>query len=110
LQKEPTRFSWEKSRLKPIHLPEGAKSAGELEGELVGGNLTVWTSALGTPFESRAEGKLLFFEDVGEPLYRVDRMIHQLAQAGQFRGVKAPLLGTFENCGDPVPPVLKSVP
>lgn len=81
-----------------------------LEGELVGGNLTVWASAIGTPFQCDARGKILFLEDVGEPPYRIDRTLSQLQLAGQFNGVQAIVLGTFERCEDAVPSVLKVKP
>lgn len=81
-----------------------------IEGELVGGNLTVWASALGTPFEAEARGKLLFFEDVGEAPYRIDRQLSQLSLSGRLDGVRALVLGTFERCEDAVPSVLRRRP
>lgn len=83
---------------------------GSFEAELTGGNLTVWASVLGTPFEGDARGKALFFEDVGEAPYRIERMLSQLRMAGRFEGVKAIVLGTFERCEDSAPPVLARRP
>lgn len=104
--KSAARAPWEKKALKFINgAPKGA-----IEAELTGGNLAVWTSLIGTPFAPQAKGKMLFLEDVDEPLYRIDRMLHQLAQAGAFKEVKAILLGNFLNCKDTVAKVLGEQP
>jgi muramoyltetrapeptide carboxypeptidase len=93
---------WEKKALKFI--TRAPKKT--IEAELVGGNLAVWTSLIGTPYAPLAKGKMLFLEDVDEPLYRIDRMLQQVAQAGGFKDVKAILLGNFLNCKDTVAKVL----
>jgi muramoyltetrapeptide carboxypeptidase len=46
-------------------------------------------------------GALLFIEDTGEVLYRIDRMLSQMKMAGIFDGLAGLLLGEFEGCGDP---------
>jgi muramoyltetrapeptide carboxypeptidase len=97
---------WEK---KPLKFINGAPKA-PIQAELTGGNLAVWTSLIGTPFAPQSKGKMLFLEDVDEPLYRIDRMLHQLAQAGAFKEVKAILLGNFLNCRDTVARVLAVEP
>lgn len=97
---------WEK---KPLKFINGAPKA-PIETELTGGNLAVWTSLIGTPFAPQSKGKMLFLEDVDEPLYRIDRMLHQLTQAGAFKEVKAILLGNFLNCRDTVARVLAVEP
>lgn len=68
------------------------------EGILLGGNLTVLASLAGTPWQPALEGCLLFLEDVGEPLYRIDRMLTSLIQSGMLRGCSGILLGSFYNC------------
>jgi muramoyltetrapeptide carboxypeptidase len=73
-----------------------------IEGELVGGTLTLWACLMGTPHAPNGRGKILFFEDVGEAWYRVDRMVTQLRQAGAFDGVRAIVLGDFKDCKDEV--------
>ncbi|MGE5612072.1 MAG: S66 peptidase family protein [Bacillota bacterium] len=78
-----------------------------LEGELVGGNLTLWACLAGTPYAPSAAGKILFFEEVGEPWYRIDRMITQIEQAGMLAGAQAILLGDFKDCRDETHRVLK---
>jgi muramoyltetrapeptide carboxypeptidase len=78
-----------------------------IQGELVGGNLTVWASMAGTPYAPSAAGKILFFEDVGEAWYRIDRMITQIEQAGMLAGAIAILLGDFKDCRDETHHVLR---
>jgi muramoyltetrapeptide carboxypeptidase len=81
-----------------------------IEGPLVGGNLTVWSTLLGTPYEPTVDGKIVFFEDTDEPLYRLDRMIQHVAAAEALRGARAIVLGNFQNCRDSVARVLKKMP
>lgn len=63
---------------------------GVTKGRLIGGNLTLFQSLLGTPFEPNTEGTIIFLEEVSEEPYDLDRMLHQLKMAGKFdhcRGV-----------------------
>lgn len=62
---------------------------------LWGGNLTVLTSLLGTPYFPQVTGGVLFLEDVGEHPYRVERMLTQLLHAGVLARQKAVILGQF---------------
>jgi muramoyltetrapeptide carboxypeptidase len=71
---------------------------GTAEGPLVGGNLSVLTRLLGTPFLAPLEGAVLLLEDVGERPYRLDRMWTHLALAGVFRQVRGIVLGDFTGC------------
>ena len=64
---------------------------------LWGGNLTVLTSLIGTPYFPQIKGGVLFLEDVGEHPYRVERMLTQLFQAGVLAQQKAVLIGQFTN-------------
>ncbi len=73
---------------------------GVAEAQVVGGNLSVLTRLLGTPFMPRLDGAILFFEDVTERPYRLDRMWHHLALAGAFRRIAGLALGTFTGCDD----------
>lgn len=68
---------------------------GRASGTLVGGNLTVLTSLCGTRFEPTLRRRILFLEDVGEPTYRLDRMLTQWRDAGWLRGLAGVLLGSF---------------
>ena len=68
---------------------------GRASGTLVGGNLSVLTALCGTRFAPKLRGRVLFLEDVGEPTYRIDRMLTQWRDAGWLRGLKGVLLGSF---------------
>ena len=57
-------------------------SKGIAQGELIGGNLTVFSQLVGTPYLPDMHGKLLFMEDINEEPYRIDRMLMQLKLAG----------------------------
>ena len=74
---------------------------GEATGRIVGGNLTMITATMGTPYEIDTKGKLLFLEDIGEAPYRVDRMLTQLDLAGKIDDAAGFILGDFKNCQAP---------
>ena len=76
---------------------------GSVEGILIGGNLSVLCSLLGTPYELDARGAILFLEDVSERPFRIDRMLNQLRLAGKLREARGVLLGAFTSCEDPNP-------
>jgi muramoyltetrapeptide carboxypeptidase len=97
---------WENCTLKFLCFPPSSP----IQAPLIGGNLTVWNALTGTPFQPDAKDCILFFEDVDESIYRLDRVLRQLLLAGSFRGVKAILLGNFMNCRDYSPSVLKTQP
>ena len=59
-----------------------AMHPGSAEGEVIGGCLSVLVATIGTPFEPRFDGRILFLEDTGEKAYRIDRMLVQLRQSG----------------------------
>ena len=65
------------------------------DGILWGGNLTVLTSLLGTPFFPKIKGGILFLEDVGEHPYRIERCLTQLLHAGVLDRQRAVLMGQF---------------
>jgi muramoyltetrapeptide carboxypeptidase len=69
-----------------------------VEAPMTGGNLTVMTSTIGTPYEVDIKGKILFIEDIGEEPYRIDRMINQLRLAGKFEDCVGVVLGDFNDC------------
>lgn len=73
---------------------------GTAEGPLVGGNLTMICHLAGTPFMPALDGCILFLEDRGEPLYRIDRMLTQLALGGQLKRIAGLVAGDFIDCGD----------
>ena len=71
---------------------------GTAEGPLLGGNLSVFTRLLGTPFMPPLEGAILLLEDLSEQPYRLDRMWTHLELAGVFRKIKGIALGQFLGC------------
>ncbi len=71
---------------------------GTEEGKLVGGCLSLVAASIGTAYQIKTEGKILFLEDLGEPPYRVDRMLTQLRLAGILDSVAGVLLGRFQDC------------
>ncbi|GAB3572289.1 LD-carboxypeptidase [Amycolatopsis endophytica] len=74
---------------------------GTARGRLLGGNLSLLASSVGTPEQGSARGALVVLEDVTEPVYRLDRMLTQLLRSGWFDGVAGVVLGTWTRCGDP---------
>ena len=73
-------------------------NAGEAEGRLVGGNLSILSSLCGTPFMPDLTDGILILEDVNEPVYRIDRMLQQLKLAGVLNGCKAIAFGDCTRC------------
>ncbi|MDX2438580.1 MAG: LD-carboxypeptidase [Acidobacteriota bacterium] len=71
---------------------------GQAVGTTLGGNLTLLTTLLGTPWEPNFEGCILCLEEVGEPLYRLDRMLTHLRCSGRLRNVKALIGGSLRGC------------
>jgi muramoyltetrapeptide carboxypeptidase len=74
---------------------------GVAEGPLLGGNLSVFTRLLGTPYMPPLEGAILLLEDQGERPYRLDRMWTHLQLAGVFARVRGIALGSFTACEEP---------
>ena len=71
---------------------------GQAEGQLVGGNLMLITSLLGTPYELDTRGRILFIEEIGEHTYCIDRMLTQLRLAGKLDDCAGVVFGDFNNC------------
>ncbi|WP_269531489.1 LD-carboxypeptidase [Chitinimonas sp. BJYL2] len=72
---------------------------GKARGKLVGGNLTVLTTLMGTPMQPDFKGAVLFLEDINEEIYRIDRMLAHLRLAGAFKSLAGVALGQFTDCG-----------
>jgi muramoyltetrapeptide carboxypeptidase len=70
-------------------------SPGVAEGRLFGGNLTLIQTLIGTPYFPDLDDALLFFEDVGEDLYSVDRMLAHLRMIGALARLKGVIVGRF---------------
>ena len=71
---------------------------GMCEATLVGGNLSLITGLLGTPYQLDVKDKILFIEEIGERTYCVDRMLTQLRLAGVFEQCAGVVFGDFKDC------------
>lgn len=85
------KYSIEKSKF---------NKSGNIEGELVGGNLALIYALLGTPHSFNFKDKILFIEEIGEKYYALDRMLMSLDLAGVFREIKGLIIGGMTNMGD----------
>jgi muramoyltetrapeptide carboxypeptidase len=74
---------------------------GRVQGRLLGGNLEVFSRLVGTPYMPDLGGAILFFEDLGERPYRVDRLLTFLDLAGVFGAASAVIAGDFSSCLEP---------
>ena len=94
------RHFWDTVRA-PSAQVEWATTSGlelDVEGPLWGGNLAVLCSLIGTPYFPAIEGGILFVEDVGEPPFRIERLLYQLHLSGVLGRQRALLLGDFSQC------------
>jgi muramoyltetrapeptide carboxypeptidase len=73
-------------------------TGGKARGRLLGGNLTVLTALVGTPYLPNFDGAILFLEDVDEAEYRIDRMLTQLGQAGILKRLAGVVFGQCTDC------------
>jgi muramoyltetrapeptide carboxypeptidase len=71
---------------------------GTASGELIGGNISIVTSLIGTEYDIDYAGRIIFLEEFLEEPYRVDRMLTQLLQAGKFDNAAGVALGVFKLC------------
>ena len=71
---------------------------GFCEGILVGGNLSLIISTLGTKYEIDTKDKILFIEEVGEYTYKIDKMLNHLQMAGKIEECRGIIFGEFTNC------------
>jgi muramoyltetrapeptide carboxypeptidase len=75
-------------------------AAGVASGRLVGGNLTLLCSTLGTPYQPSFRRRVLFLEEIDEAPYRVDRLLTQLLNAGLLQQVVGIAIGSMKGCLD----------
>jgi muramoyltetrapeptide carboxypeptidase len=78
--------------------PIEALVPGVVTGRLVGGNLSILTSLIGTRFFPSLDDCIVFLEDIGEAPYRIDRLLTQLLHIGALQRVRGVALGRFERC------------
>lgn len=93
------QFSF-KAKLTPLNSHALGLQNKKIKAEILGGNLSVFEQAIGTKIHPKTKGKILFFEDVSERGYRIDRMLNHMEQAGLFENVKAVIFGTFSDGGE----------
>lgn len=77
-----------------------AKFCNTLDGEIVGGNLSLICNMIGTKLHPDLDGKIVFVEDVNEKGYHVHRFLMHMKNAGLFKGIKAIIFGDFSNSDD----------
>lgn len=72
---------------------------GKATGKLIGGNLAILTSMLGSKYLPNFDGAILFVEDTNEDIFRIDRMLTQLKTAGILDKISGFIFGNCANCG-----------
>ena len=80
--------------------PHPFNKKGRIEAEIVGGNLSILYSLLGSDSDIDTDGKILFMEDLDEYLYHIDRMIMNLKRNGKFENLKALIIGGMNDMND----------
>lgn len=85
-----------------------AINGGISTGQLTGGNLTMVTSTLGTPYEIDTRNRILFLEETHEEPYKIDRLLMQLKLAGKFSDASGVIIGNFDNIFEKVCPLYTS--
>ena len=89
----------ERNSLTQVEFRTQTITPGKARGRLLGGNLTVLTAILGSPYLPDWDDAILFCEDVHEELYRIDRMLTQLKLAGVLGKIKGFVFGGCSECG-----------
>ena len=80
--------------------PSAHNRSGQVEGLLTGGNLSLLVHLIGSESEVETAEKILFIEDIGEHLYKIDRMMLTLKRAGKLDNIKGLILGGFTDMED----------
>jgi muramoyltetrapeptide carboxypeptidase len=78
-----------------------ALKRGRAKGRVIGGNLSLICSLIGTPYMPDLTDAILFIEDINEPIYRIDRMLTHLRLAGIIHSLAGLIAGDFTGCGEP---------
>lgn len=103
------RNALEGRKIKYQCAPHEFNRKGEAIGELVGGNLSMLAHLTGTSSDLKTKGKILFIEDIGEYLYNIDRMLHQLKRSGKLDRLAGLIIGGFTDSKDTERPFGKTV-
>lgn len=82
-------------------LNPAAKKNTTIESTLIGGNLSLLQTSIGTIWQMNGQEKIIFIEEVGERGYRIDRMLEHLRQSGLFKDIAAIVLGDFTEGKEP---------
>jgi muramoyltetrapeptide carboxypeptidase len=82
---------------------------GTVQGELIGGNLSLLATIIGTPSDINTKNKILFIEDIGEYIYNVDRMLYQLKRSSKLDKLAGLIIGGFTDMKDTERPFGKTV-
>ncbi|MBN1651491.1 MAG: LD-carboxypeptidase [Bacteroidales bacterium] len=80
--------------------PDRTIRAGKARGELIGGNLSLLYSLMGSSSEMNFDGKILFIEDIDEYLYHIDRMMMNIKRAGKLKHLAALIVGGMNKMND----------
>ena len=78
--------------------PSPMNRPGDATGLRVGGNLSVISDLVGTPFDVIKPRRILFIEDVNEPIYKIERMLYQLRLSGVLADLAGLIVGKFSGC------------
>ncbi|MGV3630121.1 MAG: S66 peptidase family protein [Bacteroidota bacterium] len=96
-------------KLKEISVPGQAQNIpGEAQGKLMGGNLSILYSLIGTDDQPDYNGSILFVEDLAEQLYHIDRMFYSLQKSGIIHQINGLVVGGFTDLKDTENPFGKS--
>ncbi len=87
----------EANAIRPSH-PTRTIRSGTATAPIIGGNLTLISTLMGTPYEIDCRGKILLLEDIGEEPYRMDRMLTQLRLAGKLKDAAGIVMGECVDC------------
>ena len=90
-----TLFGWLPCYSLPAH---PLNRHGSANGTIVGGNLSVLSGLIGTPYDILKPERILFIEDINEPLYKIERMLYTLKLSGVLGSLKALVVGRFYGC------------
>lgn len=84
--------------INPPEIPIKAYNGGCAAGKVVGGNLSLLSDTMGTPYEIDAKGKILLIEEVEERPYKIDRMLQHLKLGGKFMDAAGIVIGDWADC------------
>lgn len=79
--------------------PSQVVCEGEAEGLLFGGCLSITAALAGTPYDFWIEEGIWFWEDIDEPIYRLDRMLTHLYLSGRMKKIRGVIIGKLKGCG-----------